>query len=148
MSLMALVDSENLQVYYYYYTSGGIPNDVNDHCIRIPVPENVDYTASKVVKADDGTITLVPNQEIITERQWAAIRDQRNQMLAKCDWTQLADSHLSAERQAAWADYRQALRDLPDEVTDPTQVEWPLDPTQAPAMQASGARVANLMEQI
>ena len=145
---MALVDSENLQVYYYYYTSGGIPNDVNDHCIRIPVPEGVDYTATKAVKADDGTITIVLNQEIITERQWAALREQRNQMLAKCDWTQLTDSHLSAEKKEAWADYRQALRDLPDEVTDPTQVEWPLDTTQAPPVQASGARVDNLMEQI
>ena len=145
---MALVDTETLDVYYYYYTSGGIPNDVNDHCIRIAVPENVDYTAAKAVKADDGTITIVPNQEIITARLWAAVRDQRNQMLAKCDWTQLADSHLSAERQAAWADYRQALRDLTDEVTDPANVEWPLDPTQAPAVQVTGARVANLMEQI
>lgn len=148
MSLMALVDTENLQVYYYYYTSGGIPNDVNDHCIRIPVPEGVDYTAALAVKGDDGTISIVPNQEVITVRQWAALREQRNQMLAKCDWTQLADSHLSVEKKAAWADYRQALRDLPDEVTDPTQVEWPLDPTQAPAVQASGARVDNLMEQI
>ena len=145
---MALVDTETLDVYYYYYTSGGIPDDVNDHCARLPVPENVDYTASKAVKADDGTISIVPNQEIITARLWAAVREQRNQMLAKCDWTQLTDSHLSVERQTAWADYRQALRDLPDEVTDPSQVQWPLDPTQAPAVQATGARAANLMEQI
>ena len=143
---MALVDTENLQVYYYYYTSGGIPNDVNDHCIRIPVPENVDYTAAQAIKADDGAITIVPNQEIVTARQWAAVRDQRNQMLAKCDWTQLADSHLSAEKKEAWADYRQALRDLPEEITDPAQVEWPQDPTQAPAVQASGSRLSSLLD--
>lgn len=147
MSLLAQVDSETLAVYYYYYTSGGIPNDVNDHCVRVPVPDGVDYTCAKAARADDGTISIIVDSERLLERQWAELREERNRRLAACDWTQLADSHLSVEKQMAWADYRQALRDVPDEVTDPTQVQWPAIPTVAVPV-ASGARVANLMEQI
>jgi hypothetical protein len=44
------------------------------------------------------------------EQKWAQIRGWRNSELSRTDWTQLADSPLNKE---AWANYRQALRDLP-----------------------------------
>ena len=37
---------------------------------------------------------------------------KRNQLLAQSDWTQGADSPLSAEVKAGWATYRQSLRDM------------------------------------
>jgi hypothetical protein len=42
----------------------------------------------------------------------------------------LSDAHLSQDKKDAWFAYRQALRDLPDEVTitspaDLVSVEWP-----------------------
>ena len=114
----------------------------------VPVPENMDWTAVKAVVADDGIVTVVPDTELITARQWAAVREQRDQMLAKCDWTQLADAHLSLDKKQAWSDYRQALRDIPEDFEVPTQVQWPTIPGATPTVQASGARVANLMEQI
>jgi hypothetical protein len=40
------------------------------------------------------------------------IRQTRNHLLQQCDWTQLADSPLSPNQKADWADYRQALRDI------------------------------------
>lgn len=142
---MALVDTETLDVYYYYYTSGGIPSDVNDHCVRVPVPQDLDYTVTKAAKADDGTISIVNDPIKLSAKLWDQVRTERNSRLAACDWTQLADAHLSAEKKEAWADYRQALRDLPEETTDPAQVQWPLDPTQIPFVPASGTRVDNLM---
>jgi hypothetical protein len=148
MSLMALVDSETLAVYYYYYTSGGIPNDVNDHCVRVPVPDGVDYTLAKVVKADDGAISIAMDPVLVTARQWAQVRERRQQLLSACDWTQLADSHLSDEKKAAWSDYRQELRDIPEDFTDPTQVQWPDDPTTIALTAPSGSRVDNIMGQI
>lgn len=51
------------------------------------------------------------------------VRNQRNQMLAQSDWTQMADSPLSDEQKTAWAAYRQALRDLPLTIPDKT-VNW------------------------
>jgi len=44
------------------------------------------------------------------------VRNQRNQMLAQSDWTQMADSPLSDEQKAAWAAYRQQLRELPTNI--------------------------------
>lgn len=47
-----------------------------------------------------------------TDRQlWDQIRLWRNAQLAATDWTQLPDAPVDA---AAWAAYRQALRDIDD----------------------------------
>lgn len=62
-----------------------------------------------------------------TEELWAAVRLQRDRLLAACDWTQISDSPLSATAKAAWAAYRQALRDVPAQ-TDPANLEWPSEP--------------------
>lgn len=58
------------------------------------------------------------------------IRHIRNQLLAACDWTQMPDAPLDTDARAAWATYRQALRDVTDGVTDPAQIEWPARPDQ------------------
>ena len=42
------------------------------------------------------------------------VRNQRDQLLAQSDWTQMPDSPLSVEVKAAWAQYRQELRNLPE----------------------------------
>lgn len=44
------------------------------------------------------------------------VRNQRDQLLAQSDWTQMADSPLTAEQKAVWAAYRQQLRDLPTNI--------------------------------
>ena len=55
------------------------------------------------------------------------LRGTRNQLLAACDWTQIADCTIS--NKAEWATYRQALRDFPSTVADARlPVEWPHDP--------------------
>jgi hypothetical protein len=53
------------------------------------------------------------------------VREQRNQKLADCDWTQLADSPVD---KAVWATYRQALRDVPGQAGFPWTVNWPEQP--------------------
>lgn len=59
---------------------------------------------------------------------WSAVRAQRDGLLARSDWTQIPDTPLSAEERAAWAAYRQQLRDLPDSGPDPDAVVWPEPP--------------------
>ncbi len=44
------------------------------------------------------------------EQKWEQIKLWRNAQLVKSDWTQLPDAPVD---KAAWAAYRQALRDLP-----------------------------------
>ena len=43
----------------------------------------------------------------------AELRHRRDALLAQTDWTQVNDAPLSSEQKAAYATYRQALRDLP-----------------------------------
>ena len=53
------------------------------------------------------------------------LRLQRNELLSQSDWTQVADAPVDAQ---AWATYRQALRDLPENTTDPRNPTWPTKP--------------------
>jgi hypothetical protein len=54
------------------------------------------------------------------------VRSQRNRLIARCDWTQLPDAQCDA---VAWAAYRQALRDIPQQEGFPANVVWPVEPT-------------------
>ena len=59
------------------------------------------------------------------ENQWFIIRQTRNELLAECDWTQLAD--VSAETKSIWSEYRQSLRDITSQ-TNPFSITWPVKP--------------------
>ena len=54
--------------------------------------------------------------------QAKAVRTQRGEKLKDCDWTQVADAPVD---QAAWAAYRQALRDITAQDGFPWTVTWP-----------------------
>ena len=61
-------------------------------------------------------------------RKWAQVRAERDRLLADCDWTQVADAPLTAAEKQAWADYRQTLRDIPQDFATPDDVVWPEQP--------------------
>lgn len=65
------------------------------------------------------------NNEAIDDVVWARLRHRRDTLLVASDWTQVADA---ACDKAAWAEYRQALRDLPANTTDPREAVWPTPP--------------------
>jgi hypothetical protein len=54
-----------------------------------------------------------------------AIRAERDAKLVESDWTQVLDA---AVDQAAWATYRQALRDIPQQEGFPATAVWPTQP--------------------
>lgn len=58
---------------------------------------------------------------------WA--RSERNHRLSACDWTQMPDADLTEEQRQAWANYRQQLRDLINNITDTSPFDWPEKPT-------------------
>jgi len=63
--------------------------------------------------------------EVPTEYFFERFRNWRNGELALSDWTQLTDS---TSDKAAWATYRQALRDLPAQNKDPKKIKFPTRP--------------------
>lgn len=76
---------------------------------------------------DEGITHTVAEQEAAyrvakDEEQAKAVRADRNQRLADCDWTQLGDAPVDS---AVWATYRQALRDITTQAGFPWDVVWP-----------------------
>lgn len=54
---------------------------------------------------------------------------KRNNLLYSSDWTQIPNNPLTTEQQAAWATYRQELRDITTQSGYPFNVIWPTPPT-------------------
>ena len=63
--------------------------------------------------------------QVESDRKWGAVRAERDRLLAASDWSQMPDNALDAPTIAAWAVYRQALRDVPQTQADPDSVVWP-----------------------
>jgi hypothetical protein len=59
---------------------------------------------------------------------WADIRSKRNGLLAETDWVVVKAQETGEAVPAAWAIYRQALRDLPANAADPANPVWPTKP--------------------
>lgn len=64
------------------------------------------------------------------------LRSERSGRLEVTDWIMLPDSPFTDEERAQWADYRQKLRDLPQNVEDPIALtidpnhpDWPIPPS-------------------
>ena len=61
--------------------------------------------------------------------KWAVIREKRDNLIAKSDWTVATDTPLSDSVKAKWVTYRKALRDLPASESDPDDITWPDAPS-------------------
>ena len=72
----------------------------------------------------DGIFTA-PADTTTAEEKAQAARSRRDNLLGASDWTQVADAPVDA---AAWATYRQALRDVPEQEGFPENVVWPTEP--------------------
>ena len=59
------------------------------------------------------------------EQKWEQIRLWRDAELSRCDWTMHSDAPTD---KVAWAEYRQALRDLPAQGGLADQVKLPNEP--------------------
>ena len=128
--VIVILDSNTLTVSDWYFSDS--PYVPVTPGIRLEVPDGLTWDTVKGVQ-DGEEVTLVSDPSKVQakiQQAWTALRAQRNSLLVASDYTQLQDAHLSAEKKSAWADYRQALRDLPENATDPTQVTWPVSPSQ------------------
>ena len=99
-----------------------------------PVTQEVLRDGAKLVKGEwyyKWKITNLSSSKIAEniatkDAEFAAnARAQRDRLLSASDWTQVIDAPVN---QAAWATYRQALRDIPRQSGFPTTVVWPTQP--------------------
>lgn len=104
--------------------------------VKFSIPPNKQYIFNyeeTVELNDDGLwqqawiITDASEEEIYsrTTEQSVKTRQLRNEKLAECDWTQLPDAPVDT---AAWATYRQQLRDVTAQTGFPWEVFWPIAP--------------------
>jgi hypothetical protein len=85
----------------------------------------------------NGNVPFTPEEEAewdAMEAEWAAgandraaaeVRTERDAKLTESDWTQVIDAPVD---QAAWATYRQALRDITIQSGFPNEIDWPTEP--------------------
>lgn len=66
----------------------------------------------------------------LTPIQWDILRGERNSRLAASDIYVTMDrwDNYTEDKKQEWRDYRQALRDLPQNTPDPFNPVWPVKP--------------------
>ena len=69
------------------------------------------------------------NAPLTDEEKLQKFKNKRVGLLRNSDWTQLPDNQLSDSKVAEWKVYRQQLRDLPANTSDPENPTWPTQPS-------------------
>ena len=131
------MDSETLQALQARRNFGKIVEEFCPELLLPPYPDwEHDQTYESIIIQDDN-ITL-PSKEVFESRlaeyvnsiPWDALRQERNKLLAETDYLALTDYTISSEeKKQEWLTYRQALRDLPSNTTDPENPVWPTKPS-------------------
>ena len=94
------------------------------HCpASVTMPEQPDEAGYATVSDAEELAALRRTSGVFTQN-----RIRVRELLAESDWTQYNDSPLDADTKTAWTNYRQALRDLPANTVDPTNITWPEEP--------------------
>ena len=65
----------------------------------------------------------------VTAQAWSALRTKRTQLLSDTDWEVVKHKELGTNIPAALKTYRQELRDLPANTSDPANPTWPVKPS-------------------
>ena len=68
-------------------------------------------------------------QQLVDAQPCNELREERNKRLSQCDWVTLKAYSTGVPVSEEWKTYMQALRDLPANTKDPSNVTWPREPT-------------------
>ena len=101
-----------------------------------PIVKRIQDTEGGVVAydAEGNTVTLdadaVASETIVVvnAQNLARLRAQRNELLAATDWEIVKHKELGTNIPTALKTYRQQLRDLPANTSDPANPSWPIKP--------------------
>jgi hypothetical protein len=81
-------------------------------------PDTLEYL-EYVAWVNEGNTPEIWNEE------WRPIIIRRNELLLQSDWTQLTDTVLTNDEKILWAEYRQNLRNIPQDFINPQDVIFP-----------------------
>ena len=82
-----------------------------------------------MTRAEDGSTFVVTWEDpMAVEIMWNRVKMVRQSMLAQSDWTQAQDSPISESVKEQWRSFRQQLRDIPQNFSDPREVVFPIPP--------------------
>ena len=111
------VSDEWLAGYGVYPYTRPAPSEYNDLAWRLIDDDFVEVNGAWMLPYKLEALPL--------EQAERNVRFRRNDLLADTDWTQVLDAPVD---QAAWATYRQALRDIPQQAGFPADITWPAKP--------------------
>ena len=82
---------------------------------------------------EDGVTTTKAEHEAAYQANLDAkaaesVRTQRDAELEKSDWMVIRSAETGVALDSNWATYRQALRDITDQIGFPNEINWPVEP--------------------
>ena len=101
--------------------------NINEQCIKLAdmliYKSEEDYYYQRFLKEiEQGEAELVPFIP-----SWSAVNKQRLSDLRDSDWTAMPDANPKPSKED-WLTYRQALRDIPQNFSNTTEIVWPIRP--------------------
>lgn len=122
-SFSANPTSEELSHYSVYYVEPSTQPELGRYQ---KLQFDIEYIGNDLYREQWTAVAMSPEeQQLKNDTQAGSVRLMRNKLLADCDWTQLDDAPVDA---AAWAVYRQQLRDVTAQPGFPWDVIWPQQP--------------------
>jgi len=103
-----------------------IQAQIDGKSLSVPLDPGNRHYAEIMRQVDAGELVVEPDPGPSEEQLAAQARSQRDALLSQSDWTQVPDAPVD---QQAWVEYRQALRDLPQQAGFPTEITWPVKPS-------------------
>ena len=73
---------------------------------------------------DEDSQEWIPGPEVLARDT----RGKRDRLLAESDWVTIRATDIGDPVPTEWLDYRQALRDIPDQTGFPEEIDWPQEP--------------------
>ena len=114
----------------------------NQGFVTYTIQSNEPQAGCVLIDFDMGAPASAYEKYNYNERKWVDTRTEdqkyndasipvlakRNELLYASDWTQIPNNPLTPDLQTAWANYRQALRDITTQSGYPFTVIWPTPP--------------------
>ena len=115
--------------------------EFNVYPVVVADDPDCDSLTQKIQQADTPTlidgvwtvtksITQLSDEEAqdIYDEKASSIRLQRDSKLEESDWMVIKSAETGVGLETEWATYRQALRDITDQIGFPNEINWPVEP--------------------